>query len=96
MFEIPYIKLEIEGMKYSIVHALNTHHADIEKHVEEVLQQVIEKFDYTAVVEEIAKNAIEKAVKSSVETFFLYGEGRKVIDAMVLKMIKQQREDIFK
>lgn len=88
MYELPLIKIELDGMRYSIVHALSTHNAEIETYVDENLKKVVEEFDYVTLVKQVATKAITEAVKRSIESYFAYGDGYKNIDAVITEILK--------
>lgn len=85
-FELPHIRLDLEHMRYSVIHALGVHNREIEKYVSDELARQIEAFDYEASLKRYVDAAIERAVKQSVEDFFLSGGG----SATVYEAVKQQ------
>lgn len=66
MHEFPVIKLEIQDMKYQVLHALHQHHSETETHVNEALERSLKNFDYERVVEDAVKSQLEKAITSAV------------------------------
>ena len=83
MDELPSIKIELNSMRKTIVHALQVYHTEIDDAVNEQLREAVDNFDFGTVVQEVAKEVIEKAVHDSVTAYFNWGEGRKIIEAMV-------------
>lgn len=87
MFDLPRIKIEIENMRYQIVHAFSTHNDEIEKAVDEEIRKVIENYPFSEVVSKLASEVLEKSIKHSLEEFLLYGEGSKVLKESVDKLL---------
>ena len=79
MDELPSIKIELNSMRKTIVHALQVYHTEIDDAVNEQLREAVDNFDFGTVVQEVAKEVIEKAVHDSVTAYFNWGEGRKII-----------------
>lgn len=79
----PTIRIELEGVRYQVIHALNTHHTEIQELVKKELAKAVDSFDYTAAVKASAKEAIDSAVKDAVKSFFSYGGGRRAIESAV-------------
>lgn len=75
MHNMPIVRLELENMKYSVIHALSTHQEQISKLVEQQLNNVIDNFDYKSVVQKVASDALTEAIKN----YFHYGEGYQTI-----------------
>lgn len=75
MEDLPKIKLEIEGMRHSIIHHFGQYQDSMSDAVEKAMDRAIAKFDYGVAVE-IAANEI---IESSIKAFFSYGEGREII-----------------
>lgn len=75
MNDIPMVRLELQEMKYSVIHSLLTHQKQINELVEKQLNNVIENFDYESVVRQVASDALTKAIKE----YFQYGDGYQTI-----------------
>lgn len=79
----PAIRIELEGVRYQVLHALNTHNTEIEAVVKKELAKAIDTFDYAAVVKASVKEAVDGAVKDAVKSFFYHGGGRATIESAV-------------
>ena len=87
MMNMPLIRLELEQMRYQVVHALGSHQQEISAAVDKELEKVINEFDFTGTVAVIANQVI----KEKVEEYFKYGRGRGTIEAAV----KEGLDNIF-
>lgn len=76
----PVLKLELESLKYQVLHAFQDYNNEfnklVEKHVEEYLKEdaVLELIKYT--VQEELSNALKEAVIS----YFRKGKGKELIE----------------
>jgi len=59
----PTVTLQIEGMRYHIVHALTTHHTEIEAEVNRQLEAMGKSFDFEKVIRAAVQDAITTAVR---------------------------------
>lgn len=89
MDQMPIIKIEIDGMRQSIAHALSTYHQDIEGYVDKNLKQVVETFDYETLIRQVARESITKAVTQAIQSYFSYGEGYKEIEETITAVLKK-------
>jgi KaiC/GvpD/RAD55 family RecA-like ATPase len=87
MFELPRIKIEIENMRYQIVHAFASHNDEIERAVDQELTRVIANYPFGAEVASIASQVLTQAIKHEIEEFLLYGQGRKALSDVVDNLI---------
>jgi nitrogen regulatory protein PII-like uncharacterized protein len=60
------VRLEVEAMKYRVVHAFAQHSAEIEEEVESAIEAAMKDFDFVAIVREEAQKALTNAVKEAV------------------------------
>lgn len=81
---MPTIRLRLQGMEHEIVMALKKHNLEIEEVVVDQVKHVIEHMDWHGEIRKQAMQAIEQAVRSSVERYFSHGgEGGKFVDHLV-------------
>lgn len=88
MFHLPKIRLEIENMKYQVIHLLSQHNDEIEAEVERCVERAIASYPFESEIMLIAKDAISQSIKESIVEYFRYGEGKKFIEQVVLKSVK--------
>jgi hypothetical protein len=88
MFDLPKIKIDVENMRYQIVHAFSSHNKEIEKAVDEELKRALENYPFADRIRVEAYDCITKAIHNAVKEYFLYGDGYKTINEIVTKTIK--------
>ncbi len=79
MMELPRIRLEIESMKYAIIHAFNAQCKDVEKLIDAEVERAITSFDF----EKAVRNTVHEALQSQLDGYFKYGEGREYVDGAI-------------
>lgn len=87
MFELPKIRIEVENMKYQIIHAFSTHNDEIEKAVEEQLTKAIAEYPFESEINKVAVGVITDVIKDSLLDYFRYGPGRVLINDVVLQAL---------
>jgi predicted flavoprotein YhiN len=91
---VPMIRLEVEGMKTSIICALSEYTAQMDADIKKAVELActpdrVKEVLYAAVGKEL-KNAIEDEIRN----FFAYGNGRKAIKAAVEDKLTEEIERI--
>ena len=85
---LPMIKIEVEHMRHSMIHAFSEHilktdglfqHAITEACKPEVVQEI---------VDDAARRYLHQALDEEVKSYLMYGEGRKIVRAEVEKRLK--------
>lgn len=87
MYDLPRIRIELDGMKYQIIHAFQSHNQEIEDAVERNLQSAIDNFPFEGTIQELSREIIAGAIKEALECYFKYGEGREVIKKAVVERL---------
>lgn len=94
----PIIRMEIEGMRRSIVHAFMVQQKEIEEAVTEETKRVLEGFDFAgAIRREVAQvlpEIIRATIQESLREAMREGKIKSQIDFMVRKAIKDAVEDL--
>jgi len=84
----PLIKIEVEHMRQSMIHAFSEHVLKMDG----LFQQAITKACKPEVVQEIVDDAarryLRQALDEEVKNFLTYGDGRKLVRAEVEKRLK--------
>ncbi len=62
----PIIRLELEGMRHSVLHAFMAHNTEIEGYVGEALKKTIENYNFLEEVRRFANAELHEAVKRAV------------------------------
>jgi len=83
MLEMPRIRIELESMKYEVVHAFLKHNDEIEQFVEKELNRVIAEYPFMEQVTRIANQVIADAVKDCLTNYFRYGDGKEMIETVI-------------
>ena len=91
MGELPIIRLEIEGMKHTIMQYLSKYHMEIEDIVSQEIDQALEGIDLRAKV----RAEIADCVNRSIESYFRRGDGAKVVEAAVWESLTGNMENVL-
>lgn len=81
----PLVKLEVQEMKYQIMHYLQQHHADVEAEVERQIEHAIATYNFQARVTE----AVHKAIDSTIQSYFGYGDGFAFVSNAVMETLNR-------
>jgi|VirMetMinimDraft_7_1064189.scaffolds.fasta_scaffold327519_2 SpoVK/Ycf46/Vps4 family AAA+-type ATPase len=84
---IPVIRLEIQNMKYAIQTALTQHAAQMDADIQAAVESYCTAENISRVVREAARSALQEAIRSEVDKFFRYGNGREAVAAAVKESI---------
>ncbi len=63
---MPIIRLEVEGMKYQILHAFTQHNDEIEKVVADALAQVLKNFDFSDLIRKEVSRLLGECVRKGI------------------------------
>ena len=83
MMKMPIVRLEIDNMKYQILHAFQDHNEEIEKIVEEQLNSAIASYPFEEEIRKISRDTISEVISRSIKDYFSYGEGYKLIQELI-------------
>ncbi len=81
--DIPIIRLEVEGMRYAILRALEDRADAISAETNRAINNFITTFDWQAEVARLLEPMMREAIKAAMQNHFIYGDGRKAIDDAV-------------
>jgi ribosomal protein S3AE len=87
----PMIRLELDQMRYQVLHALTLHQAEIQEQVDEALKKALAEFDFDKVIREAVdrelNEAIRKAFGQAVSNILYSSEMRQLLqDASASKV----------
>ena len=92
------IRLDIEGMKYQVVHALSQNNKEIEKAVSAQLETAIQNFDFEAVItveiQHVLPGMIKRAVQDSLQKVMMSEKVRNQFDSMVASSLSKQLSEL--
>lgn len=84
-YHIPLIRLEVEGMRHTLVTALTQHQAMLDEELVKAVNTYCEPDNISRIIQEMAREELGRAIAEEVENFFRRGNGR----AAVAKAVKQ-------
>jgi hypothetical protein len=90
MYSVPLVKVELEHMRQTMIVALSDYQERISQSVNEQLEDIVNNFDFSKVVDETATKVIEEAIRDALTNYFKYGDGHKIIETTISKMLKQK------
>jgi len=90
MNEMPLIRIEVETMKQSIIHAFNKQMLGLDEMFKVALDDACQPEKVQNILTEAANKYIQEALKLETERYFLFGEGRKYISEKVKKKLDKE------
>lgn len=87
MFEGPQIRIEVERMKYSIIHMFAQHNQEIEDAVSKELDIALKNYPFAQQVQKTANEILDRAIKSAIEDYLLYGDGYKQLQQAIQEIV---------
>lgn len=92
---IPIIRLEVEGMKTSIMMAIADHQLAMDEALNKTVEAYCRPENIDRVVGAAVAAALDTAIKAEVTSFFGYGEGRKLVAAAVREKLLKRETGTF-
>jgi len=90
---VPIIRIEIEGMKHTIMHAMTQYIAQMDEDIQNAVERACKPEMIADIIEPTARQEISNAVTNEVEAFYKYGPGRTAIrEAVVNTLLKEGEE----
>lgn len=87
---MPLIRIEVETMKQSIIHAFNKQMLGLDEMFKVALDDACQPEKVQNILTEAANKYIQEALKLETERYFLFGEGRKYISEKVKKKLDKE------
>lgn len=87
--EIPIIKLEVQGMKKTIMHALTQHTAMMDEDIKAAVDRVCTTEYVSSLVAEVTQREMTEAIERQIKYYYSYGEGYEAIQQAVKTMFKK-------
>ena len=91
---MPIIRLEVEGMKHSIMTALLESQAQIDADIVAAAEAYCTEENISRVVREATSSAMDRVLKDEVRSFFEYGNGRTAIRRAVLESLSSKVDEV--
>lgn len=87
MFNMPIVRIEIEGMKQQIAAALTDYGNEIKESVDREIERAIAEYPFRETVRRHAAEAINQSIKSAIDKYFKYGVGATAIEASINEIL---------
>jgi hypothetical protein len=89
MYDMPKVRIDVEAMRYQIIHAFSQHNDEIEKALDQELVAQLKAFDFKAAVRQEIGQVLQGAISTAIRNFFSYGNpGEKVISEVINSVLK--------
>ncbi len=92
MENIPILRLELEGMKFSLYRALDKYQVEWNKMVRNSIERYCNEENLQLVIDRVVEREINDAIQEEVENFYKYGEGRNIIREIIVKKLQEEKE----
>ena len=92
MLDLPQIRLEVERMRHSVIHAFSAHTEDVKHAVEQELERAVNEFNFEAAVRRECNRVLNDVIAQTIKKFFTFGEGREAVEGAVYKSIQLLNE----
>lgn len=83
----PIIRIELESMKTAMSHAFSEQMLQMDVMFKQAVEDACEPYRVKAMLAKEAKRCLDDAVRSEVEEYFKYGEGRELVKERVIKQL---------
>lgn len=91
MNEFPMIRLELTGMKHSIMHAFNDHQLDMSAEVKRALDRECSPEKLQAYIDNETRAAVKEATESAVRYWWATSEtGKKLIQKAIVERMEEE------
>lgn len=87
-FGFPVIRLELHGMKHTVLKALSEEMIKIDEQIQEAMEAALKTENIKRIVTEAVEKELKAAINSEIENFYRYGAGRKAIAAAVVERLR--------
>ncbi|MEN6549954.1 MAG: hypothetical protein ABFE07_28255 [Armatimonadia bacterium] len=92
---MPLVRLEVEGMRRTLVHALAEQNLAMDGYVQAAIDKFCHPDNLQAIIEREAQEALSRAIKEEIDNFFGYaGPGRTVIKEIMAKRLTEELEAV--
>lgn len=87
--EFPLVKITMQGMEHSIVHAMHEHFAQMDDACAKAVKAAVESFDYPGEVRRMAHQMIQEAIKRALEKEILYGPTYEKVEEVAREIVRK-------
>lgn len=85
---LPLIKIEVEHMRQSMIHAFSEHVLKMDGLFQHAITAACKPEVVQEIVDDAAQRYLRQALDEEVKNYLTYGEGRKLVRAEVEKRLK--------
>lgn len=93
------VRLELEGMREAVTHAMSLHRKEIEAELDANLKQVIETFDFDGTVRREAQAALQEGIRQVIKDVVFHsvmtGPIRSELEMLIHQAMKKLLEKDF-
>ena len=90
--DMPIIKLELTHLKHNVMAHIVSHSDEVNKFIESSLDEILTSEHLKDHIHEQTRFAVKEAVTNSINNYFKYGDGKKIIADSVMAMFNQRNE----
>lgn len=87
---IPIVRLELQGMKATLLHAIGERQASFDADVRAAVEQACSPANIRAVIEHEVQRSLEAAIADEVRRFYQSGEGRQAVRDAIRKRLGRE------
>lgn len=92
--QIPIIRMEVEGMKHAIMAAFMEHTAKLDEDMKAAVEQFCTPDNLKSIIYSQVKSVLDQIIRSEIDNFYQYGEGRKAIKEAVQKRLQDDKTEL--
>lgn len=92
---MPVLRIELEGMKFVMLQALDKHRLEMDQMIQEAVTRACDPEVIQSKLDVMAQQAIEAAIKSEIDSFYRYGEGREILKALISERLMKKAGDLI-
>ena len=90
MSNFPYIRLEVNGLQYTVTQALTEYHAQIAAEIQAAVADYCAPDHIRQIIQEKSRLIIQDLVRDHVEQYFRYGAGKTRITEAVVATLRDE------
>ena len=87
--EFPIVKITLQGMEHSIVHAMTDHLAKVDDACAKAVKDAVESFDYASEVRRMTHQLIQEGIKRALERELSYGVPYEMVKKVAGQMVQE-------
>lgn len=92
MNTMPIVKIQLESMRLSMVHAFHDMQFKMDEMAQQAINEALDPKRIQDMMTRTAREEIDRVILEETNAFFRYGAGRKVIAEIVKKKLSEELE----